>query len=75
MHHMPLWFFSWWCMHAFTENDLENQDLDDGDGEIYEDDEARASNVRGNVCMMISMLHHSTTNGYHIIQYFDVMSI
>ncbi|WVZ93700.1 hypothetical protein U9M48_039661 [Paspalum notatum var. saurae] len=33
-------------MHGVKENDLDNQDLDDGDGDMYEDDEARASNQR-----------------------------
>ncbi|WVZ69848.1 hypothetical protein U9M48_018572 [Paspalum notatum var. saurae] len=33
-------------MHRVEENDLDNQDLDDGDDDMYEDDEARASNQR-----------------------------
>ncbi|KAJ1278449.1 hypothetical protein BS78_04G080000 [Paspalum vaginatum] len=47
-------------VEVFTENDLDNQDLDDGDGDMYEDDEAKAFNERGNVCMKISILEHST---------------
>ncbi|WVZ48976.1 hypothetical protein U9M48_000361 [Paspalum notatum var. saurae] len=49
-------------MHGVEENDLDNQDLDDGDVDMYDDAEPRPSNNRGNMCRVISMADHYTNN-------------